>query len=98
MRSSMTRFLLIILSITLTAHAAFAQQRHIEKSLERIKSTTLPSPESFDFIVVGDSNSLEPLVQPDVFKQSIAEFNILKPDLVVEVGDLVLAGSAAPSI
>ncbi|MCX5757737.1 MAG: metallophosphoesterase, partial [Candidatus Hydrogenedentes bacterium] len=48
-----------------------------------------------DFVVTGDSQSNKQLVfQTDLFKQMIREWNLVKPAFVVEVGDIVLGGSA----
>jgi 3',5'-cyclic AMP phosphodiesterase CpdA len=66
----------------------------IERSLENLRQRPLASPDAFDFIVTGDSNTLKPLEQSELFRQMIREFNILKPNFVVEVGDLILGGAA----
>ncbi len=63
-------------------------------SLERLEQTPPVSPESFDFVVIGDTRSGEPLTQPPAFRQAIREFNILGPAFVVDVGDLILGGAA----
>ncbi|HOV72814.1 MAG TPA: metallophosphoesterase [Candidatus Hydrogenedentes bacterium] len=67
----------------------------IAKSLALLEKTPPVAPNSFDFIVTGDSHSNRQLAfQTDVFKQMIREWNILEPAFVIEVGDLVLGGSA----
>ncbi|NIA14809.1 MAG: hypothetical protein GWP08_12095, partial [Nitrospiraceae bacterium] len=66
----------------------------IERSLEALRLAPPSDPDTFDFIVVGDSNTLKPLEQSEVFRQSIKEFNLLEPNFVVEVGDIVLGGAA----
>lgn len=80
-----------MIALPLAAHA----EPIIAKSLALLERTPPIAPESFDFIVTGDSHSNRQLVyQTDVFKQMIREWNILEPALVVEVGDLILGGSA----
>lgn len=76
------------------AAASGAEPTLIEESLERLEASPPLSPEAFDFIVVADSNTLKPLEQSEVFRQCINEFNILKPDFVLHVGDIVLGGAA----
>ena len=49
---------------------------------------------SIIFVVMGDNRSDEPIVQPEVFKQIIKEVNILSPDQVFVVGDLIRGYSA----
>jgi hypothetical protein len=71
-----------------------AQATLIEKSLAGLAASPPFSPDSFDFVVMADSNSLEPLVQSDVFRNMVREFNVLKPSFVIEAGDIVLGGAA----
>lgn len=73
---------------------AWAEPTLIEQSLERLEASPPPTRDAFDFIVIADSNTLKPLEQSEVFLQSLKEFNILKPDLVVHAGDIVLGGAA----
>lgn len=75
--------------ITLAAGAA-----HIEKALEALKQAPPVCPETIDFIVFADSNTLEPLEQSETFRQILREANVLKPDFVFEAGDIVLGGAA----
>ncbi len=92
-----TRFLsaMAILALLLNLSPAFAgQSTLIESSLTRLEQSSPSSPDRFDFIVVGDSNTLKPLEASPFFTQSIEEFNILKPDFVLHVGDIILGGSA----
>ena len=46
----------------------------------------------FDFVVVGDTRSSEPIILPDAFYQMIHEWNILRPAFVIDTGDLILGG------
>ena len=71
-----------------------AEATVIEESLLRLQQSPPSDPDCFDFAVLGDSNTLKPLEQSDVFRRSLQEFNILKPNFVVEVGDIVLGGAA----
>jgi len=50
-------------------------------------------PKQFSFVVVGDSRSNEPLIQPEVFKTIIEEIGLLRPAFVVNVGDMILGGT-----
>ncbi len=80
--------------VLLTAVSVAAEPPLLRHSLARLEHTPPQCPDSFDFIVVGDSNTLKPLEQSSVFRQMIREFNLLKPNLVIEVGDIVLGGAA----
>lgn len=66
----------------------------IEQSIEKLRQSPPICPDVFDFVVVADSNTLEPLEQAEVFKQIIREVNVLKPHFVFEAGDIVLGGAA----
>ena len=72
-----------------TLHAAL-----IEQSLENLRQSPPVCPDAFDFVVVADSNTLEPLEQSEVFKQILREVNILKPNFIFEAGDIILGGAA----
>lgn len=76
------------------ASEAWAQETFIERNLARLEQSPPASPDSFDFIVVADSNTLKPLEISEVYRQSLAEFNRLKPNFVVHVGDIILGGAA----
>jgi len=45
--------------------------------------------EKFQFVVMGDNRAAQPVVQPETYKRIINEINLLNPDLVVIVGDLI---------
>lgn len=67
----------------------------IARSLAQLAKSPPASPDAFDFIVTGDTHSNRQLVyQTDLFKQMIQEWNLLQPALAMEVGDLVIGGSA----
>lgn len=83
-----------LLALSCLITVSWAQPPLIERSLERLGTSPPPAPDAFDFVVVADSNTLKPLEQSDVFKLIIREVNILKPELVVHAGDLVLGGAA----
>ncbi len=62
----------------------------IEKALRA--SVTPIARESFRFVVIGDTHpddAEDPVTQPDTFKENIREINLLSPDFVVIVGDLI---------
>jgi hypothetical protein len=75
------------------ATAGWSESTLIERSLHKLERGHQAS-DSFDFIVVGDSNTLKPLEQSDVFKSFLRDFNILKPPFVIHIGDIVLGGAA----
>ncbi|MBX7255747.1 MAG: metallophosphoesterase [Candidatus Hydrogenedentes bacterium] len=83
-----------LMAATVLASMAWGEKTLIEKSMDKIKASPPISPDSFDFIIVGDSNTLEPVEQSEVFRQCIREFNILQPSLVMHVGDMILGGAA----
>jgi hypothetical protein len=67
----------------------------IPRSLAQLGKAPPASPEAFDFVVTGDTHSNRQLVyQTDLFKGMIREWNLLRPAFAIEVGDLVLGGSA----
>lgn len=67
----------------------------ISRSLAQLAKSPPAAAEAFDFVVTGDTHSNRQLVyQTDIFKQMIQEWNLLKPAFAMEVGDLVLGGSA----
>ena len=75
--------------------AATAEEPIISRSLAQLEKAPPASPEAFDFVVTGDTHSNRQLVyQTDLFKGMIREWNILKPAFALEVGDLILGGSA----
>ncbi|HID32726.1 MAG TPA: hypothetical protein EYP24_05045 [bacterium (Candidatus Stahlbacteria)] len=45
---------------------------------------------SVSFVVLGDNRSNKPIEQPEVFKRIINEINVIGPDLVINVGDMIL--------
>lgn len=46
--------------------------------------------ERFVFAVMGDSRASVPVEQPEVFRRMIEELNILSPEFVFDVGDLIM--------
>lgn len=46
--------------------------------------------DGFRFAVLGDNRSNRPIVQPEPYKQNIRAINLLSPDFVLIVGDLIL--------
>jgi len=82
----------VVLALGLPALAA---EPIIARSLAQLAKSPPASPDAFDFVVTGDTHSNRQLVyQTDLFKQMIQEWNLLQPALVMEVGDLVIGGSA----
>ena len=71
----------------------WTQTPEIDKALDELRQRPPVSPDSFDFVVFGDTRSGVPVDLPEVFKQSIREFNILRPAFVVDIGDLILGGA-----
>ena len=65
-----------------------------DKALEALAEAPPACAECFDFVVVGDTRSGEPIMLPKVFHQAIEEWNILKPAFVIDIGDLILGGAA----
>ena len=94
MRASRVRWCLPLFLVAGVSFGGWSQETLIERSLDALRLAPPSDPDRFEFIVVGDSNTLKPLEQSEVFRQSIREFNILAPDFVVEVGDIVLGGAA----
>jgi hypothetical protein len=75
--------------------AVAAEEPIISRSLAQLGKAPPASAEGFDFVVTGDTHSNRQLVyQTDIFKLMIREWNLLKLAFAIEVGDLVLGGSA----
>lgn len=66
----------------------------IERSLRKLRQNAPARADCFDFIVTGDSNTLKPLEQSDLFRGFIRDFNVLRPPFVMHIGDIVLGGAA----
>lgn len=83
-----------VLAVAGVAVAAGAEPV-IERSLARLEQSPALCDGSFEFVVAGDTQSNRQLAyQTDLFRGMIREWNILKPAFVIEVGDLILGGSA----
>lgn len=65
-----------------------------DRAFELLRQNPPISPDVFDFAVVADTRSLKVDQQSETFKQLIRDFNALKPAFVVDVGDIILGGSA----
>lgn len=81
-------------AVFFAATTAWGEGTLIERSLEKLKASPPISPDSFDFVIVSDSNTLEPIEQSEVWRECVREFNILRPSLVAHVGDMILGGAA----
>jgi len=90
LRFRVTSFMIV----TMLSTMAWGQSTLVERSFQKLQQSPPSDPGHFDFIVVGDSNTLKPLVQSDIFRQSLKEFNILEPSFVLEVGDIIVGGDA----
>jgi hypothetical protein len=81
--------------LPIALRTATAEEPIISRSLVQLRKAPPASPEAFDFVVTGDTHSNRQLVyQTDIFKGMIREWNLLQPAFAVEVGDLILGGSA----
>ncbi len=81
--------------LLMSVQVGAAAEPIILQSLAQLSNTPPASPEAFDFVVTGDTHSNRQLIyQTDIFKGMIREWNLLKPAFAVEVGDLILGGSA----
>lgn len=65
-----------------------------DRAFEALRTAPPVSPDVFDFAVVADTRSLKVDQQSETFKRLIQDFNALKPAFVVDVGDIILGGSA----
>ena len=83
-------FALMFLIQSATAVAATA----LDKALAQFQANPPVCADAFDFIVIGDNQNYVPTDQPECFKQMLREFNVLEPSFVMDVGDLILGGSA----
>lgn len=58
--------------------------------LSIVLSIAFASARKFQFVVMGDNRGVKAGVQPEIFKKIVKEVNLLNPDFVVIVGDLIL--------
>jgi hypothetical protein len=86
-------YLRLLLAALFLASAAVAQPTFIERGLAELAESPAAG-DGLDFIVVADSITLKPLEQSEIYTRSLAEFNLLGPDFVVHVGDIILGGAA----
>lgn len=63
------------------------------RAFEQLRAQPPICADHFDFVVVGDTRSSEPVILPDEFYQMIREWNILQPAFVIDTGDLILGGA-----
>ena len=86
------------LLISLIFLAAFAQSGMAEtltaQSLARLEAKPSLCDEVLDFVVCADPQPGGMLGTPQVFLDMIEEWNILEPDLVMCVGDMIMGGPA----
>ncbi|MCX5769530.1 MAG: metallophosphoesterase, partial [Candidatus Hydrogenedentes bacterium] len=91
MRQSFWVFVFAVAGVALAAGA----EPVITRSLARLEQSPPVCEGSFEFVVAGDTQSNRQLAyQTDLFRGMIREWNVLKPAFVIEVGDLILGGSA----
>lgn len=65
-----------------------------EQALRQLRANPPASAESFDFAVVADTRSLSVTEQSETWQQIIRDVNVLRPAFILDVGDLILGGSA----
>jgi hypothetical protein len=65
-----------------------------DRAFQKLRDNPPVCASQFDFVVVADTRSSKPVTLPPEFFQMINEWNILKPALVVDIGDLILGGAA----
>ncbi len=88
MKHGLYTLALIILSVTATAETL------VDKAFDQLRGQSRQVTDRFEFAVVGDTRSTLPVTLPQDFFDMIAEWNRIRPDFVVDVGDLVLGGAA----
>ena len=61
-----------------------------------------PKDRTFRFVVLGDTrphgDSEDPITQPPQFKENIRAINLLRPDFVIDVGDLIRGYTDDPNL
>jgi len=87
-------FLIALASVVWLAAGRAIGATLAEQAFERLRAHPPLHPGQFDFVVVGDTRSSEPVALPPNFFQMIREWNALKPAFVVDTGDLILGGAA----
>ncbi|HJO92868.1 MAG TPA: metallophosphoesterase [Victivallales bacterium] len=70
------------------------QNTVFKKQLGKIDKNSLTDKENFDFVVLGDIQFRESFIYEPEFFSMIEDWNILKPDMIFIVGDLILGGAA----
>jgi len=104
MRRILVSLLLVLFAVAVMAGlAAAALERSVDKELAKLAADPAGKEMArhFEFIVLGDNRTpwnlheavqagkVKPF-QPEIFKQAIAEANLLRPAFVIDVGDLIM--------
>ncbi|MCC6699288.1 MAG: metallophosphoesterase [Candidatus Hydrogenedentes bacterium] len=87
-------FLAGMLFIAIHQVVAAAGETLTERALDQLRATPPSVPDAFDFAVVADTRSLSVTEQSETWKQIIQDVNALRPAFILDVGDLILGGSA----
>jgi hypothetical protein len=65
-----------------------------EKQLKKINKDSLIDKNSFDFVIIGDIQFRESFQYEPEFFSMIEDWNVLNPNMIFIVGDLILGGAA----
>ena len=81
--------------LAIAAVAVAAAETLADRSLEKLTQNPLRCAETVDFVVCADPQPASLLGTPKVFFDMIREWNILRPDLVICAGDMIMGGPPA---
>ncbi len=85
---------MVVLALLFWALHGGLQANLVEEGLNHLDSAPSPCAESADFVVCADPQPGAFLGTPQVFLDMIAEWNVLRPDLVMCAGDMIMGGPA----
>lgn len=94
MKKFLPRLLKLGVAGMVVAQAASAANL-VSQGLARLDAEASPCAEAVDFIVCADPQPASFTGTPKVFLDMIAEWNVLKPDLVLCAGDMIMGGPAS---
>jgi len=94
MKQSLLVLSLLVILVFPSACPASAESL-AAKGLARLQAGAPACPDSVDFVVCADPQPGSFTGTPKVFLEMINEWNLLKPDLVMCVGDMIMGGPAS---
>lgn len=87
---------LLLIALTVLLSTVALAGHTVEDALRDLQARGAPG-NQWSFIAVGDVRHFLPIVPSPVFERAVAEFNVLRPDFVIIIGDLIFGYSDDPA-